>query len=115
MLWDDLAAKAGLSRQSLAQIRAGRNMRKITQRRLEDALQWAPGSLAAIDRGGEPTPLSKPAAGHQPRPAPKPGSQEWFEQLHAELGDQQFWELVNDMAEQVRRARAKRDDTSETG
>lgn len=66
MSWRDLTNTAGISYEALRAIRrGGRTPSLVTKRRVEDALQWAPGSIDAILDGGDPTPLDVPE-----RPAP---------------------------------------------
>lgn len=51
----ELAERAGISDVSLRNYRKGRgNLRPRNQRKLENALGWAPGSIAAILAGDEP-------------------------------------------------------------
>lgn len=59
MQWRDLAGAARISTQALFDIRMGRtNPRMLTRRRLEAALRWKPGSIQAIQNGGDPEPLT---------------------------------------------------------
>jgi transcriptional regulator with XRE-family HTH domain len=52
----ELAERAGISDVSLRNFRKGRgNLRPRNQRRLENALGWTPGSIAAVLAGGAPT------------------------------------------------------------
>lgn len=56
LTWAEVAKKAGVSRETLRQIRNGEGeIRPLTRRGIEDALGWAPGSITAILAGGEPT------------------------------------------------------------
>jgi transcriptional regulator with XRE-family HTH domain len=53
--WDDVATKAGISRQSLHAIRRGESKpRPSTARALEGVLGWEAGSFVAIDEGQPP-------------------------------------------------------------
>lgn len=54
---------AGISDQTLIGIRKGLKSRGTTYRKLEGALQWEQGSIAAILAGGEPTPAVKTESG----------------------------------------------------
>lgn len=57
LTWAEVASLAGVSRETLRQIRTGEGeIRPLTRRGIEDALQWASGSIAIILDGGEPTP-----------------------------------------------------------
>lgn len=52
----ELAARAGISDVSLRNLRKGRaNFRPRNLRKLETALDWAPGSIDAVLDGGDPT------------------------------------------------------------
>lgn len=56
MTWGEVAAQSGITRAGLGMIRRGeRRPVPLTQARIEDALQWAPGSVEAILDGGKPT------------------------------------------------------------
>lgn len=56
MSWRDVASAAGLSYEALRSIRRGtRTPNAITRSRVEDALQWAPGSVEAVLADGAPT------------------------------------------------------------
>lgn len=71
MRWQDLAEAAGVSRQRLYEIRdsgsASSRMRTTTKKKIERALQWERGSIDAILRGGDPTPISAPEDEWAPR------------------------------------------------
>jgi transcriptional regulator with XRE-family HTH domain len=57
----ELAQRAGISDVSLRNFRKGRgNLRLRNQRKLENALGWAPGSIAAILGNGEPATADEP-------------------------------------------------------
>ncbi len=59
MTWKQVSDKAGLSPQGLRDVRAGEGaIRPLTKRGLEDALEWAPGSVDAVLAGGEPSSAS---------------------------------------------------------
>lgn len=61
--WVQLAAAAGVSDVSLRNFRKGRGTpNALNKRRLEQALQWGPGSWDAVVVGGEPTEASAAAA-----------------------------------------------------
>src|SRR4051812_2419692 len=56
--WADVAQRAGLSTETLRQIRqTNSDIRPLSRKGLEDALEWGRGSIAAILRGDEPTEL----------------------------------------------------------
>lgn len=65
LTWDEVAAHAGIHRETLRQIRTGSgNIRPLSATGIEGALHWAPGSIDAIISGGEPTPTDdKPEEG----------------------------------------------------
>lgn len=56
MTWDELATRARIASGTLRGIRNGNNPSQLTTRRLEEALQWAPGSIDAVLKGHGPTP-----------------------------------------------------------
>jgi transcriptional regulator with XRE-family HTH domain len=69
--YTEVARLAGFSIEVLRKMRHGIKARGSTYRKLERALQWEHGSVAAILAGGEPTPAD-PSASEQPdRPAPE--------------------------------------------
>lgn len=53
----EVCRRADISDETLGKIRKGMKARSATYLKLERALQWAQGSIAAILAGGEPTPL----------------------------------------------------------
>jgi transcriptional regulator with XRE-family HTH domain len=55
--WKRLADDAGISQQTMLQLRKGHTVSDLTITRAERALEWAPGSISAILDGGDPTPL----------------------------------------------------------
>lgn len=57
MLWDEVAAAAGITKQTLITIRKGGRMRTSTKRKLEAVLKWDTGSIDAIAVDQPPTPL----------------------------------------------------------
>lgn len=64
--WDEVAARAGIHRETLRQIRIGNgDIRPLSATGIEDALEWEHGSIDTVLDGGEPTPLGG-------RPAPEP-------------------------------------------
>lgn len=68
--WSEVAERAGLTREGLLNIRKGTgDIRPLSKRGIEDALQWASGSVDAILAGGEPSPLLVDPGG----PAPSTG------------------------------------------
>jgi transcriptional regulator with XRE-family HTH domain len=60
----DAARRADISRDTLAKVEAGERAKPVTYRKLEQALDWAPGSIDRILDGGDP------AAKPSPDPAP---------------------------------------------
>lgn len=57
MSWRDVSTTAGMSYEGLRAIRkGGRHPNAVTKGRIEDALQWMPGSVDAVLAGGEVTP-----------------------------------------------------------
>lgn len=60
MTWGEIATRARIAEVTLRAIRKGdNNPGELTARRLEDALQWEPGSIEAILDGGQPTPVQE--------------------------------------------------------
>jgi len=63
MRWRDLAAKAGVSEETIRQIRIGgrdgAERYTASETKLETALGWQAGSIDAIRHGGTPTPLTQ--------------------------------------------------------
>jgi len=75
MNWREVADAAGISYTALRAIRKGEyRPAELTARRLDDALQWMPGSVYAILAGGEPTAMEnterQPSTGAQSPPLP---------------------------------------------
>ncbi|MGW1039365.1 hypothetical protein [Streptomyces sp. NPDC002547] len=69
----EVCRRAEISDETLGKIRKGMNARGSTYLKLERALDWAQGSVAAILAGGEPTPLGMPAGervGTKSEPSP---------------------------------------------
>ncbi|OQO89896.1 hypothetical protein B1813_18820 [Saccharomonospora piscinae] len=60
LTWEDVAADAGVSAETLYRAAAGRPMRTRTRKGIERALSWASGSVDVILRGGDPTPQDAP-------------------------------------------------------
>lgn len=68
LLWERVADMAALSAQGLRDIREGVSIpRSRTRRRIEKALQWAPGSIDIILAGGEPVASEQGIAASRPR------------------------------------------------
>lgn len=62
MKWDEVAAAAGVKPPTLRAIRNGTNRPSaLTQRGLERALQWAPGTVERVLAGGTSTPTTAPS------------------------------------------------------
>ncbi|MFE1170408.1 hypothetical protein [Nocardiopsis sp. NPDC058789] len=59
--WKAIIDDAGVSYQTLGQLRKGRPVADVTVARVEQALRWQPGSIRAILEGGNPTPAPAPA------------------------------------------------------
>lgn len=56
--WEEIAARAQISTTHLRRFRnGGAGISDIVEARLEEALQWAPGSIQRTLAGGNPTPL----------------------------------------------------------
>lgn len=71
MSWAEVGERAGISRQTLLDIRNGATSpRSHTKRNLEHAVQWEPRSIDAIQRGGEPTRLPGSLTARPKEPAP---------------------------------------------
>jgi DNA-binding XRE family transcriptional regulator len=67
LTWTQVAERAALNRDTLTAFRAGRGRpNPLTKRGVEDALEWASGSIDSIDGGGEP--ILKEAAASNERP-----------------------------------------------
>lgn len=61
MSWRDVSTTAGMSYEGLRAIRKGdRHPNAVTKGRIEDALQWMPGSVDAVLAGGQPTQAQPP-------------------------------------------------------
>ena len=63
--WKDVAALAGISYEGIRAVRNGTgDIRMLTQRGIEDALQWEYGSVRSVLDGGDPIPrqAGEPAA-----------------------------------------------------
>ncbi|GAA3158548.1 hypothetical protein GCM10010466_56630 [Planomonospora alba] len=68
LYWNDVAERAGLTKEGLRTVRAGvGTMRPPTKRGIETALQWVRGSVDRVLDGGDPVPLE--SAGTAPSPA----------------------------------------------
>lgn len=61
----DAARRADISRDTLAKVEAGERAKPVTYRKLEQALEWAPGSIDRVLDGGEPT-LVRRQSQHDP-------------------------------------------------
>ncbi|MEV8245001.1 helix-turn-helix transcriptional regulator [Streptomyces rochei] len=72
MNWQQVAETAGISYTALRAIRRGDyRPTELTSHRLDDALQWEPGSVQAVMRG-EPPRSREDRAGSPPTPATSP-------------------------------------------
>ena len=61
--WRDVADLGGVSYEVIRAVRNGTGeIRTLTQRGIEDGLQWAPGSVRAVLEGGDPRPAGEPDA-----------------------------------------------------
>lgn len=100
MAWQDVAKAAGLSVAGIGAIRRGeRDPLPLTRRKLEDALQWQPGSIEAVLTGGDPTPLGN-------GDSPEPDGDE-VEQLRAEIAE--LREEIKRLSVRKRRRASERD------
>lgn len=60
--WEEIAAMAGISTAHLRKFRRGEGgLGAVATARLEEALEWAPGSLRSIESGLDPLPLQRNA------------------------------------------------------
>lgn len=102
MDWNDVAIKANVAYETLRALRRGqRRPNELTVRRLEDALQWEPGSIDAILDGGEPTPREdeSPTNNVAAFDDTPPGLSEREEKIWAALRDagetrERRWQLI---------------------
>lgn len=58
--WDAVATQAGITRQTLFNLRRGGGSHTATRRSVERVLRWESRSIDAILAGGQPTPIEKP-------------------------------------------------------
>ena len=59
--WRDVADLGGVSYEVIRSVRNGNGeIRRLTERGVEDGLRWAPGSVRAILGGGDPRPAGEP-------------------------------------------------------
>lgn len=91
---DEVAERAGISRQTLYRLRDGAPAYAKTLRNVEAIFDWAPGSLEAIDAGGEPTVVDVDAVLARPpvallSPAADPRQQ--LRAIREQLGPAAFW------------------------
>lgn len=85
----ELAQRAGISDVSLRNYRKGRgNLRPVNQRKLEIALEWAPGSITAVLAGGVPANASTAADATDAGGSRMPMSADELRQAIAELEDE---------------------------
>ncbi|MFI7678523.1 helix-turn-helix domain-containing protein [Actinophytocola sp. NPDC049390] len=110
--WDEVAQAAGVSKNTLLSIRRGGDSYPKTIRNVEAALQWALGSIAAIDEAREPTPVDPRAvvAGQPPAfrapgytpitaaDADDPAIQ--LRQIRQRLGATAFWAVIEQMRDE---------------
>lgn len=107
----EVARLAGFSIEVLRKVRNGVNARGSTYRKLERALRWEQGSVAAILAGGEPTPIeveSAPVPDHDPTQSPMLSSREMeiLEDLAA-LTAEKLGLTAEQAVEALRRARVR--------
>lgn len=101
---DEVAERAGIVRQTLYQIRDGRNGHPRTMRNIEAQLQWAPGSFAAIDEGREPTEVNVSATlGRAPYVLPGADPREQLREIRRQLGSAAFWTEIGLMQAEEQR------------
>jgi transcriptional regulator with XRE-family HTH domain len=104
--WDDVAARADISRQTLLRIRKGENSFQRTIRNLESVLFWAHGSIHRIDNGGSPIEEVRGQAGTIDLPAldvSLTGHVDLPAQLRAlrdRMGGPAFWQEIGKMADE---------------
>ncbi|GAA4059572.1 hypothetical protein GCM10022214_10110 [Actinomadura miaoliensis] len=61
LTWHEVAERAGMTREGLRRTRTGSgSIRSLTKRGIEDALEWAVGSVDMILAGGDPLPSLGP-------------------------------------------------------
>lgn len=61
LTWAEVADRAGISRDTMHNVRVGTSdIRDLTERGIEVALQWEPGSIDRIFAGNDPIPLELP-------------------------------------------------------
>lgn len=66
--WADVANRAGMSTMGLRQVRQGTSeIRALTRRAIEDALEWERGSVTEVLGGGEPKPATRTWTGREVR------------------------------------------------
>lgn len=70
--WKAIIDDAGVSYQTLSQLRKGRPVADVTVARVEQALRWAPGSIQDILDGGNPTPAAPPEPTVESQDPPRP-------------------------------------------
>jgi transcriptional regulator with XRE-family HTH domain len=76
-----LAELAGVSKQTIDNLENGRRaIQAATMFKIEDALEWAPGTMHAILAGAEPD-ATAPASGNRP----PPGEQDELERMRAKI------------------------------
>jgi hypothetical protein len=64
LTWDEVAAHAGIHRETLRQIRIGSgDIRPLSAAGIENALEWERGSIDAILEGRDPTTITEAADG----------------------------------------------------
>lgn len=66
LTWREVAGAGGISYEVIRSIRNGTgDIRRLTQRRIEDGLRWRPGSVGQILAGGNPVPLEGGTVRHR--------------------------------------------------
>jgi hypothetical protein len=99
--WSDVATRADVAYETLRQIRRGlrdtAERQTDSERKIERALGWAPGSIQAIRDGGEARLL-----GPAPEPTPTPAEREWPAFVGTDRFKQYVW-LFEDAPEDERR------------
>ncbi|MCZ4609707.1 hypothetical protein O3S80_39265 [Streptomyces sp. Lzd4kr] len=87
MNWREVAQAADISYEALRAVRRGDyRPTELTARTIDNALQWAPGSVYAILEGGEPAPLREGAAAVRGREEPATGPSNSALERELELG-----------------------------
>src|SRR5262252_4141700 len=63
LTWRQVADRAGISYETIRQLRAGKHVRALTARKLDGALQWAPGTVWEMMHGSHANPAQPQNSG----------------------------------------------------